>query len=270
MTQCDTSPVPHYELGLQNKVFVVLGAGQGIGRQTAHALSQAGGKVVCVGRGAEMTNAVATEVSGLAVVGDASKRADMERIFAQTLQVYGRLDGVVDIIGSANHKKGVPTKNIMEHTDEDWSESFDINLRHAIYATQIGGPLLAQHGGGSIIFVGSIVGLVGNKPGPVAYAAYKAALHHFTQVAAVELGPTGVRVNAVCPGVVMTPRIRATFGDNPPHGNAYPLRRFAEPSDVAGGILFLASDLAKYITGQVLIIDGGLTLQSPPPIAKAP
>jgi NAD(P)-dependent dehydrogenase (short-subunit alcohol dehydrogenase family) len=79
-----------------------------------------------------------------------------------------------------------------------------------------------------------------------------------------------VRVNAVCPGVVLTPRIRAAFGDNPPLGGAYPLGRFADPSDVAGGTLFLASDLAKYITGQVLVIDGGLTLQSPPPIAKAP
>src|SRR4051812_22010597 len=118
MTQRDTSPVPAYGIDLKTKVFVVLGAGQGIGRQSAHALSQAGAKVVCVGRGADMTEAVAAEVKGTAVVGDASKRADMERIFTQTLEIYGRLDGIVDIIGSANHKKGVPTKTLMTHTDE--------------------------------------------------------------------------------------------------------------------------------------------------------
>src|SRR5687768_334380 len=100
MTQRDTSTVPTYDLGLRTKVFVVLGAGQGIGRQTAHALSQVGAKVVCVGRGAEMTQAVSAEIDGMAVVGDASKRADMERIFAQTLETFGRLDGIVDIIGS--------------------------------------------------------------------------------------------------------------------------------------------------------------------------
>jgi NAD(P)-dependent dehydrogenase (short-subunit alcohol dehydrogenase family) len=104
--------------------------------------------------------------------------------------------------------------------------------------------------------------------GPAANAALRAGVHHLVRLAAVELGPLGVRVNAVAPGLTLTPRMRTYLNDEKLAEAAarYPLRRAAEPSDVAGGVLFLASRLGSYVTGQVLVVDGGLSVQSPSPV----
>jgi 3-oxoacyl-[acyl-carrier protein] reductase len=259
---CDTTEVPDYRAltRLDGKAFVVIGAGQGIGRQTAHALAQAGARIACVGRSADLTEAVAREVSGLAVRGDATVRSDVERIFATARAELGGVDGVVDTLGMVRRKP------LLDFTDEDWNWQFDIVLRHAFLVTQIGGRCVAESGGGSLTVVGSVAGFVGSDNHTV-YGTAKAALNHMVRTAALELAPLGVRINVVAPSVVTTPRVRGWMDQGHGHGadRYFPLGRFAEPADVAAAILAMASGLNGYVTGQTLVLDGGMIAQSPMP-----
>jgi NAD(P)-dependent dehydrogenase (short-subunit alcohol dehydrogenase family) len=260
MTDVDTLPVPRYPdlLRSDGKVFVVIGAGQGIGRQVAHALSQTGGKVVCVGRSAEMTETVAREVGGLVKCGDANVRADVERIVSEVVSELGRIDGIVDTVGS-------PVRNaIADFTDADWKSQFDNGINHVFLVTQIGAKAMSKSGGGSITFISSISGTLGSKK-QVPYAAVKAAMNQFVRTAAVELGPTGVRLNVVSPGVTRTPRLLKRLGAEQWQEveERYPLGRAATPNDIASAVLFLASGLAQHVNGHILTVDGGLTARSP-------
>jgi NAD(P)-dependent dehydrogenase (short-subunit alcohol dehydrogenase family) len=262
MTALDITPVPDYRqlARLDGKGYVVIGAGQGIGRQAAHALTQAGAKVMCVGRGREMTEAVAGEVGGFACLGDATQRSDVERIFSQAEEKLGGVHGIVDSLGMVRRKA------LLDFTDEDWEWQFDIVLRHAFLAMQIGGRAIARSGGGSITFVGSTAGMTWSTCHTV-YGTAKAALHNMVRTAAVELGPLRVRVNVVVPGVVRTPRVQAYLdaGRGETAVNYYPLGRLATPADIASVILFMATDSSAYVTGQALLVDGGLLSQSPMP-----
>ena len=264
-TTFDESEVPEFArmLRLDGRVFVVLGAGQGIGRQTAHALAQCGALVVCVGRRPEPTERVAEQVGGRAFVGDAQDRSTMVRLVANSEAAYGRLDGVVNVIGM-----GIAS-TALEVSDDDWHWQYDNVLAASLLALQIGGPAIARSGGGSITFVSSLAGQRAFAGLPLAaYGTAKAALDHLTRIAAVELGSQDVRVNAISPGLTKTPRNvehrdEAFFEEA---ARNYPLLRVSEPADMAAGILFLVSDLARNVTGQVLVIDGGLTLLAPSPI----
>jgi 3-oxoacyl-[acyl-carrier protein] reductase len=262
MAATDTTSVPDYRgmLRLDGKGFVVIGAGQGIGRQAAHALSQCGARVACVGRSAELTAAVAQEVGGIACLGDATQRTDVERIFAEAADRLGGIHGTVDTLGMVRRKP------LLDFTDDDWAWQFDIVLRHAFLATQIGGKAIARSGGGTITFVSSTAGTSWSTYHS-AYGTAKAALNHLVSTAAMELAPLGVRVNAISPAVVRTPRVQRYLDDG--HGaNAvhyYPLGRLAIPADIAAAILFMASDLSRNVTGQTLSADGGLLVQSPMP-----
>jgi NAD(P)-dependent dehydrogenase (short-subunit alcohol dehydrogenase family) len=258
----DTSPVPDYPglLRLDGRGFVVLGAGQGIGRQVAHALAGAGARVACVDLEAERATAVAAELDGIALTGDMTDRDQTERVLTDAAERLGGLAGIVDIIGMAQYA------TLLEVTDDDWAWHFDIVLRHAYLAAQLGGRLLAD--GGVMVFVASVSGLT-SAPRHAAYGAAKAGLMSLVRTAAVELGPAGVRVNAVAPGVVWTPRISAYLGAEGEARNRAntPLRRVAQPADIAAAILFLSSDLAGYVTGQTLVVDGGVSAKFPYPMA---
>ncbi len=266
MTSADDSPVPDYpaRLRLDGRRFVVLGAGQGIGRQSAHALASVGARVACVDLDADRAREVAAEVDGIAVTGDATVRADAQRIFTDAASVLGGLDGVVDIIGMARYA------GLLDVADEEWDWHFDIVLRHAYLAVQLGGQLLAAGTGGVMAFVASVSGLT-SAPQHSAYGAAKAGLMALVRSAAVELGPAGIRVNAVAPGVVWTPRVSAYLGDAGRERNEAntPLRRVAQPSDIASALLFLCSDLAGYVSGQTLVVDGGVGAKFPYPMADA-
>jgi NAD(P)-dependent dehydrogenase (short-subunit alcohol dehydrogenase family) len=260
----DSIQVPQFSdlLRLDDQVWVVLGAGQGIGRQSAHALAQSGATVVCVGRGREATENVAQEVGGTAFLGDAQSRADMTRLFAEVRQRFGKLNGIVDIIaiGVQGH--------VLDVTDEDYQWQHDNVLRHALLALQLGAPLMAESGGGAVVLVSSIAGQRVWPGITVAYPIFKAALDHLTRVAAVELGPMGIRVNTVSPGLIKTPRWRSMSEEwFAKVSESYPLRRIGEPSEIGSVILFLASELARNMTGQILVADGGLSLQTPPPVS---
>jgi NAD(P)-dependent dehydrogenase (short-subunit alcohol dehydrogenase family) len=259
MAEFDTSAVPDYgrRMRLDGRVFIVIGAGQGIGRQSAHGLAQMGAQVACVGRGREMTEQVARETGGTAFLGDANRRGDIERVFAEVKARYGKINGVVDIIGEPVNK------GIDDLTEEDWDWQFQNVLKHAFHALQLGGRAVAEAGGGAIVLVGSTAGLAATRQ--AAYGAAKAGLHHLIKSAGVEFGPKGVRVNAVAPGFTRTPRIQGRFAEDrqAEMAKAYPLQRLAEPCEIASAILFMASDLSSDITGQTLVVDGGLTAQIP-------
>jgi 3-oxoacyl-[acyl-carrier protein] reductase len=260
MDEFDTSEVPDYRaMGrLDGRVFVVLGAGQGIGRQSAHALAQAGAKVVCVGRRAEPTEHVAREVGGIAITADATSRPDMERLAAETLACCGAVHGLVDILG-------VPlVKPLIEVTDEDWDWQFDMSLRHAFLGMQVFAPRIGQQGGGAMVFVSSTSGKVISSD-RAAYAASKAALQQLVAAAAIEFGPLKVRVNAVAPGLVLTPRVRGNLSaENIARSAAmYPLGKLADPSEIASVILFLAGNLSSHVNGQTVYAEGGVSARSP-------
>jgi NAD(P)-dependent dehydrogenase (short-subunit alcohol dehydrogenase family) len=161
---------------------------------------------------------------------------------------------VVDIVGLAR------IGPLDKLDDTGWKGQFEIVLDHAFLTLQIGGRRVAEAGGGSIVFVGSMSG-IGNVQGQVAYGAAKAALHHLVSGAARELAPQKVRINAVAPGFVRTPRLMTMLSEEQWQavGGVIPRGCAATPDEIAGPILFLSSELASYITGQTLIVDGGLT-----------
>ncbi|RMA59953.1 NAD(P)-dependent dehydrogenase (short-subunit alcohol dehydrogenase family) [Acidovorax sp. 100] len=239
-------------LRLQGRGFVVLGAGQGIGEQATHALAQAGARLLCVDRDEELARQIADAVGGVPCVADVTSRAEMQRVFDTARQHFGRVHGMVDIIGVA----GIKALSAVD--DAGWEQQFDIVLRHAFLAIQIGGEMMAADGGGSMAFVGS---MSGNRavPNQSAYATSKAALHHLVRCAGVEYAGRGVRVNAVAPGYVRTPRLNERLDEDAWNaiGKVIPIGRPATPAEIAGPLLFLASDLSAHITGEVIAVDGG-------------
>ena len=253
----DRSPVPDFAslLRLDGRGYMVLGAGQGIGRQTVHALRQAGADVFCVDRDSAAAHRVAAEVGGVAGIGEVTSRDDMQRLLREALANLPRFQGIVDIVGVAH------IAPLADFDDKAYSEQHDIVFRHAFLAVQLGAPILAEAGGGSITFVGSINGLMPTvSPDVPLYGAAKASLHHFARWAAYQYGPAGVRVNTVAPGLTKTPRVMQMMGEKmAQQALSIPLRRCADPSDIASVILFLASDLARHVTGQVIAVDGGTT-----------
>jgi NAD(P)-dependent dehydrogenase (short-subunit alcohol dehydrogenase family) len=262
VTRANDTPVPDFPalLRLDGRGFVVIGAGQGIGRQTAHALAAAGARTVCVDVDADLADDIAAEVGGVPWVGDATSRADVARLFADSGTALGPIHGVVDIVGMATRY------DLLDVDDETWDWQFDIVLRHALLTMQCGGRAIAAAGGGTIVFVASVSGLT-SAPRHAAYGAAKAGLMSLVRTGAVELGPSRIRVNAVAPGVVWTPRVSAFLGDEGHRRNVdnAPLGRVAQPADIAAAILFLACDLSAYVTGQTLVVDGGVGAKFPYP-----
>ena len=263
MTSTDDSPVPDYPglLRLDGRGFVVVGAGQGIGRQATHALAQAGARVFCIDNQEALAKEVADEVGGIPWVADARDRDEVEATVAEAERQLGRIDGLVDIVGMAKYMDAVDT------TDEDWDWTFGMVLRHAFLFAQAAGRSMAASGGGSMVFVASVSGIM-SAPRHAAYGAAKAGLMSWVRSLAVELGPSGVRANAVAPGMVWTPRISQLVPEELKRKNEEnaPLRRVAIPADIAAAALFLVSDLSSYVNGQTLVVDGGVGVKFPYPM----
>lgn len=235
---------------LSRRRYLVLGGGQGMGRQVSHALAQLGATVIVVDLDRDRADHVCAEIGPAATAEqvDATDDADMAALAERT----GEIDGVVDVIGMARYAP------LLDITDDDWRWEEGIVLRHAVLALRHFGARLRDRGEGSITFVSSVSGL-GSSPVHAAYGVYKAALGSLVRSAAIELGPSGIRVNAVAPGFVVTPRISAIL-DSAALENTrsqIPLQRLTLPADVASALTFLVSDLARTITGQVMVVDGG-------------
>jgi len=240
---------------LDGRTFIVIGAGQGMGRHTACALAQAGARILCVDRDAKLARAVAKEVGGLPWTCDATKREEVTSMFAAACAELGAVNGVVDVVGEAR------LKPLAAFTDDDWYWQFDVVLRHVFLTLQVGAPCLAKAGGGPMIFVGSVSGDL-CVPAETAYGAMKAAQHHMVRAAALEYAPQHIRINAISPGFTRTPRLLKLLDEAnwAEIDRTIPVGRAAVPAEMAAAILFLASDLARHVVGQVITVDGGLTI----------
>jgi NAD(P)-dependent dehydrogenase (short-subunit alcohol dehydrogenase family) len=262
MTTADDSPVPDYlgRLRLDGRSYVVVGAGQGMGRQTCHALAQAGAsRLVCVDIDEQRAKEIADEVGiGVPWTGDVTQRSEVARLGADAAEVLGTINGFVDIVGMARFAP------LLEIDDETWDWEFDICLRHAYLLSQEFGRRMVETGGGTMVFIASVSGFT-SAPNHAAYGAAKAGLMAWVQSVAVELGSKQIRANAVAPGTILTPRMDAAFDDAKRKENAavVPLGHMGETSDIAGAVLFLTSDLSKFISGRTVVVDGAVDAKFP-------
>lgn len=241
-------------------VAVVTGSTRGIGLEIAKAFGEAGYNVMLTGRTEESLEKAKGELETIGCkvattcISDVSKAEDANKLIANTLAVFGRIDALVN-------NAGVTCDNLLMRMDEDaWDKVLDTNLKGAFLVTKaVIKPMLKQKKG-SIINISSVVGLMGNA-GQANYAASKAGLLGFTKSVAKEYGKKGVRVNAVAPGFICSD-MTAVLADNVKEQmlSQVPLNRFGQARDVANAVVFLASDKASYITGQVLTVDGGMVM----------
>jgi 3-oxoacyl-[acyl-carrier protein] reductase len=234
---------------LEGKTALVTGGSRGIGRAIALELARAGARVTLSYRsGKDEAEEVASEAGGRAMQADVSKVDDAKRLVTEA----GELDILVNNAGVT--RDGV----IARMSDEDWNEVIETNLGGVFHTCRAAARGMMKRRAGSIVNISSIVGVHGN-PGQTNYSASKAGIIGFTKALARELGVRGVRANVVAPGYVDT-RLTQVIADDMKEvmlANT-PLGRFGQPEDIAGAVRFLCSDEASFITGEVLLVDGGL------------
>jgi NAD(P)-dependent dehydrogenase (short-subunit alcohol dehydrogenase family) len=238
---------------LDGKVAVVTGGGAGIGRGIAEGLAAFGASVAIWERDPTTAAASAEAIGGLAVVVDVRDGDAVDAALADTLERFGRVDVLV------NNAGGVFRAPLLETSDNGFDALHRANLGHVLRSTRRVAAAMVEAGhGGSIVNVTSIEG-VRAAPGYAAYAAAKAGVVNFTQTAAVELAPHGIRVNALAPDICLTEGLRALMPtvDEREIGAGVPLGRPGHVDDLAGAAVFLASDLSAYVTGHTLHVDGG-------------
>jgi NAD(P)-dependent dehydrogenase (short-subunit alcohol dehydrogenase family) len=246
---------------LTGKVAVVTGGNRGLGRAFAHALGEAGASVAILARDVDKNAEVVAElvakgITAAAFVGDVSSHADVERAAEEITSAYGRVDVLINNAGTCIHRPA------LEVTQEEWKHVIDVNLTGVWNGCQVFGGRMIDAGGGAIVNVGSMSAQIVNRPQwQPAYNASKAGVHHLTKSLAAEWAPLGVRVNAVAPGYVrteMTPIDRPEFKRH--WIDDTPQKRAATPEEIAPAVVFLASPAASYMTGSILVIDGGYTV----------
>ena len=245
---------PEGPLTLHGRVALVTGAGRGIGAATARAFAEAGARVALLDRDGAGLEKVAAETGGAAYPADVTDDAAVARVVHDVVARQGRLDILVNNAGI------VRDAALADVTDADWSATLDVNLRGTMVCARAAVPHMKANGFGRILSATSIVARTGNY-GQTAYTASKAGLIGLTRTGARELGPKGITANAVAPGFIETemvksvpPKIMAEVVARTPAG------RMGRPEEVAGVYLFLASDLASFINGAVVGVDGGLLL----------
>jgi NAD(P)-dependent dehydrogenase (short-subunit alcohol dehydrogenase family) len=246
---------------LDGKTALVTGGNQGLGKAFALGLAQAGARVAISGRRPEANSAAVAEAkkAGFDLVAITADITDDSQVSAMTDQAMSAFDGHLDIL--VNNAGICYHADAFEVTDQQWADVFDLNVR-ALWKTSLAvGAGMRDRRGGSIINIGSMSGLIVNRPQwQPAYNASKAAVHHLTKSLAVEWAPYGIRVNAVAPGYVKTDMAPV---DRPEFQRYWvedcPQQRFALPEEIAPSVVFLASDAASFITGSILVADGGYT-----------
>jgi NAD(P)-dependent dehydrogenase (short-subunit alcohol dehydrogenase family) len=245
-------------LELTGKAAVVIGGTSGIGRAIAHGLAEAGADVIPTSRRIEQVNAAADEIEkrgrrSVRVASDVLDRASLENVLNESINAFGKIDILVNCAGRT--KRG-PT---IDFPDEDWGAIIETNLTGTLRACQVFGRHMLEREYGRIINIASLSTFVALLE-VAAYSASKAAVASLTKSLALEWSPRGVNVNAIAPGVFETSLNTHLLHDTP-RGNEFkmrtPMRRFGSVEELAGAAVFLASDAASFVTGEVLVVDGG-------------
>ena len=243
---------------LTGRTAVVIGGTSGIGRAIAHGLAQAGANVVCTSRRIEQVEAASTEIEGFGVrtlrrASDVSSRESLDQLLEACKSEFGNVDILVN---SAGRTKREPT---LVQSEEDWNAIMETNLTGSLRACQVFGGHMLGNGYGRIINIASLSSFVSLFE-VAAYAASKAAVASLTKSLAVEWARHGVNVNAIAPGVFRT-ALNQKLLDESPRGLEFltrtPMGRFGKVEELAGAAVFLASEAASFVTGEVLVVDGG-------------
>ncbi|HEX8194821.1 MAG TPA: glucose 1-dehydrogenase [Pyrinomonadaceae bacterium] len=245
-------------LELNGKTAVVIGGTSGIGRAIAHGLAEAGADVVPTSRRMEQVEAAASEIEergrrSLRVTSDVSDRASLQTVLDESVAAFGKVDILVN---SAGRTKRAPT---LDFSEEDWNAIMETNLTGTLRACQVFGRHMLERGYGRIINIASLSTFVALYE-VAAYSASKAAVASLTKSLAIEWASRGVCVNAIAPGVFRT-ALNQKLLDESERGREFqlrtPMRRFGKVEELAGAAVFLASDAASFVTGEVLTVDGG-------------
>ncbi len=247
---------------LQDRVALVTGAGNGIGRAIAIAFARAGAHVAVAGRNAQTLGQVSAEVAAagrraLACTVDVRKVPEVRAMVRRVVETFGQLDVLVNNAGITQRAAS------LDVTEEAWDAVLETNLKGLFFCCQAGAAHMILRRRGKIVNVASIFGLVG-RPERAAYSASKAAVMQITRTLAVEWAPHNIHVNAIAPGATRTPTREQVFGNPAVLKDLlpqYPLGRIAEPEEMVGAALFLASAASDFVTGQTIVVDGGHTTQ---------
>ena len=246
-------------LELNGKVGVVIGGTSGIGRAIARGMAEAGADVVPTSRRMEQVEAAAKEIEergrrSLRITSDVSDRSSLQRVLDESVKAFGKVDILVN---SAGRTKRAPT---LDFSEEDWNDILETNLTGTLRACQVFGRHMLSREYGSIINIASLSTFVALYE-VAAYSASKAAVASLTKALAIEWSPHGVRVNAIAPGVFRT-ALNTKLLDETERGHEFltrtPMRRFGNVEELAGAAIFLASDAASFVNGEILVVDGGL------------
>jgi NAD(P)-dependent dehydrogenase (short-subunit alcohol dehydrogenase family) len=243
---------------LTGRTAVVIGGTSGIGRAIAHGLGQAGADVICTSRRAEQVDSVAAEIEAfgrrtIRCTSDVSSRESLEELLAESTAAFGKVDILVN---SAGRTKREPT---VDQSEEDWNAIFETNLTGTLRACQVFGRHMIEHCYGRIVNIASLSTFVSLFE-VAAYSASKAAVASLTKSLAIEWAKNGVNVNAIAPGVFRT-ALNQKLLDETARGQEFlsrtPMGRFGNVEELAGAAVFLASDAASFVTGEVVVVDGG-------------
>jgi len=247
---------------LKDKVAIVTGAGSGIGRAISLRFSEEGTKtavVDCVVEAGEETARMIKQSGGDAIfiTADVAKASDVEAMVKRVVDEYGGIQIVCNNAGIMEW----PRTSVIEMTEETWDRVVSVNLKSMFLTCKYSVPEMIKSGGGSIINMSSVGGLVGGYHGP-AYCASKGGVIQLTKALAIDHIAQNVRVNCVCPGTIGTSMFFSQYGSDMERamkfvGRKVPMRRLGEPKEIADAVLYLASEESSYVTGAVLVVDGG-------------
>jgi NAD(P)-dependent dehydrogenase (short-subunit alcohol dehydrogenase family) len=244
---------------LAGKVAVVTGGAGGIGRETARRFAEEDACVCIVDLADEPGQETASEIEGIYVHADVTDPEDVQRMYDETAERFGGIDVLFNNAGISPSDDD----SILETGLEAWERVQNVNLKSVYLCCKYGIPYLLERGGGSIINTASFVAVMGAATSQISYTASKGGVLALSRELGVEFARRGIRVNALCPGPVNTPLLQEIFAKDPEKAERrlvhLPMGRFAEATEIAGAVLFLASDDASYVNASTFLVDGGLS-----------